>query len=142
MTKRRAVGAQRPDNALEAPVLAACRAELARLGYVEMPDAPAAPSPAATGLFWRVPLGPIMRGGAGGARSHPSPNPMAGFPDIAVISKNGFGSLLTFEVKSATGDLSPKQRAWKERLQAAGVRWALVRSVADLRAALIEWGEI
>jgi len=81
---------------------------------------------------WRVPLGPVMRGGGKAGHARPSPNPLKGFPDICVISKRFPGKLMAFEVKSDTGALRPEQKTWGERLRKAGVEWAVVRSLDDL----------
>lgn len=131
------------DRTLEAVILADVLNELDRIGYhrvdarhFDVPLVLPLP-PRCRGLYFRVPLGPMMHGG-----SRPAPNPMAGFPDIGMISLKRSGSLLTFEIKSSTGSLSIKQKVWSRLLQAVGVRWALIRSVDDLRAALLAWNEI
>lgn len=132
---------------LEAEILKECMATLETLGFERWDSKHADArintilSEKARGIFWRVSLGPIMRGGGHNGRAVPAPNEMAGFPDIAALSKRS-GRLLTFEAKSSNGVMSIKQKVWKERLQAAGARWALVRSAEDLRAALTDWGEL
>ena len=47
-----------------------------------------------------------------------------GYPDLTIAGASG---LLFAELKSATGVLSPDQRAWRDRLRAAGQPWRLWR---------------
>lgn len=47
-----------------------------------------------------------------------------GYPDLTIA---GPGGMLFAELKSSTGVLSPDQRAWRDRLRAAGQLWRLWR---------------
>jgi len=47
-----------------------------------------------------------------------------GYPDLTIA---GAGGMLFAELKSATGILAPDQRAWRDRLRAAGQLWRLWR---------------
>jgi hypothetical protein len=62
-----------------------------------------------------------------------------GFADLIVLSQ---GKVLFLEVKSATGSLSPAQKAFRDTVQAQGFPWALVRSIEDTLGALSEAGMI
>ncbi len=50
------------------------------------------------------------------------------------------GRLHAIEVKPARGRQSASQRERQAALEAAGARYAVVRSIEDARAALREWG--
>lgn len=65
---------------------------------------------------WRNYVGPIIQ-----RTGYPSPNPMAGLPDIFGVFKTNPGKLFAIEVKTKTGKLSPKQIKWIESLNKAGV---------------------
>lgn len=62
-----------------------------------------------------------------------------GFADLIVLSQ---GKVLFLEVKSATGSLSPAQKAFRDTVQAQGFPWALVRSIEDALGALSEAGMV
>lgn len=79
-----------------------------------------------------------VHGAAAGGRRKAS-GQIAGFPDLLVILPEPPGTLF-LEVKTAKGRVKPHQRDFHERLQAMGHRVAVVRSIADTRAALAEWG--
>lgn len=56
-----------------------------------------------------------------------------GFSDLMVIVQ---GRVLFLELKSATGSLSAPQRAFRDRIIAQGLPWALVRGIDDALEAL------
>ena len=58
-----------------------------------------------------------------------------GIPDIICIEK-GTGRYCGVEVKTATGKMSEHQLKWKQRIEAAGGRYILARSVDDVVNAL------
>lgn len=62
----------------------------------------------------------------------------AGVPDLVLLFPGG--SCAYVELKAAKGVLSDKQERWRDWLQDAGFRWALVRSVDEMRATLTGWG--
>jgi len=59
-----------------------------------------------------------------------------GWPDIEVIWR---GHFWTFEVKSETGRVSPEQRDCGADIIANGGRWAVVRSVDDVKRCIAAW---
>lgn len=62
-----------------------------------------------------------------------------GWPDyVAAVSPTG--RLLALELKAESGRQSPEQRAVQAALEAAGARYAIIRSLDDLRAVLAELG--
>ena len=66
---------------------------------------------------------------------HGSETMMAGLPDLAIIYR---GVPVYFEVKTATGQLSNRQRYVMRRLVASGAVVGVPRSVADASAMLDE----
>lgn len=62
-----------------------------------------------------------------------------GWPDLQFLFPDGITRYV--ELKTATGSLSPEQRAFRDRCQ--GMRpdmWALCRSVDDVAMTLTTWG--
>ena len=66
---------------------------------------------------------------------HGSETMMAGLPDLSIVYR---GVPVYFEVKTATGQLSDRQRYVMRRLIAAGAVVGVPRSVADASAMLDE----
>jgi len=63
---------------------------------------------------------------------------LAGMPDLMIIQP---GSIVRFiEVKSPTGRTQPEQQAMHAAFAAKGISFAVVRSLADVEAALFCWG--
>ncbi|MBO9457016.1 VRR-NUC domain-containing protein [Paracoccus sp. R12_1] len=60
-----------------------------------------------------------------------------GFADLIILTG---GRVLFLEVKSQSGRLSPAQRDFRDRVQAQGFGWALIRSVEDALGALADHG--
>lgn len=60
-----------------------------------------------------------------------------GFPDILIFA-GGQGYCL--EVKADKGRLTKYQKMLKDQLERQGIPYAVVRSVDEARAALVEWG--
>lgn len=70
-----------------------------------------------------------------------------GTPDLLFwwgVPQHFSGSVLlnagAIELKSATGRLSPEQKAWRDRFQAIGGKWALARSYQEVKDTLLLWG--
>lgn len=61
-----------------------------------------------------------------------------GAPDLIVFGKQG--QVGTIEVKAKGGTARRTQKDCQERLESLGHRYALCRSVDDVKAALGEWG--
>lgn len=61
-----------------------------------------------------------------------------GAPDVIAILPGG--RFLAIECKSAKGRQSPEQRAWQRLCEAAGGLYVVVRSAAELTAAMERWG--
>lgn len=61
-----------------------------------------------------------------------------GVPDLLIILPGG--RCAWAELKSATGTLSAAQKEWRDRLEAMGHDWRLVRSVEELQTYLKEIG--
>jgi hypothetical protein len=78
-------------------------------------------------LAWRIPLSAAMYTKPDGELVHRR-NPMAGFPDIAVVVG---GRLIAIEVKRPKGVLSQLQRDWIEKLEQAGAIAGVATSVDE-----------
>ena len=89
---------------------------------------------------WRNAIGPVIRGGNGKPLRF-SKSPIAGFPDLSGILKKSPGRMWAVELKAPDGTLENEQRDWLNKLAAAGVRCAVVRSVEGLASAFASWGE-
>jgi hypothetical protein len=63
---------------------------------------------------------------------------LAGVFDLTILTHDG--RLCFLEVKDAKGVMSAPQKAFGASLDAAGVPWAVVRSVDDARRVLSLWG--
>jgi hypothetical protein len=63
---------------------------------------------------------------------------LAGVFDLTILTESG--RLCFLEVKDRLGVLSKPQKAFGASLDAAGVPWAVVRSVDDARRVLSLWG--
>ena len=64
---------------------------------------------------------------------------MRGLPDIMGSLKNKPGHLFCIEVKKEKGQLSTKQKEWRERLEDAGVKYMVARSVLEVIENLELW---
>ena len=62
---------------------------------------------------------------------------LPGWPDLEVLHR---GRFLAFEVKAEGGRLSPAQSDVRAAMEAQGVPYAVVRSIDDVREALVDWG--
>lgn len=76
------------------------------------------------------------RGLLDGAR-HKAMGKCAGWPDLEVATG---GDLLFIEVKAEGGRLSKSQRHVRDLLLSQGFKYAVCRSVDDVRERLSEWG--
>jgi uncharacterized protein (UPF0261 family) len=63
---------------------------------------------------------------------------LAGVFDLTIITESG--RLCFLEVKDDKGVMSAPQKAFGSALDAAGVPWAVVRSIDDTRRVLSLWG--
>lgn len=86
-------------------------------------------------VVWRNYVGPILRG----KQKIPSPNPMAGMPDICGLLKDG--RLFAIEVKRPGGKVSPKQVKWITTLQDAGAVAFIARDLDTVRERLDSMSE-
>lgn len=80
-------------------------------------------------LFWRQNAGALFIGGRMvrlGAK---------GLPDIVIVIPPN-GKILGLEVKSKTGRLRPAQEEFRDRLLRSGGRYAVVRSLNEVRLAI------
>lgn len=90
----------------------------------------------AKGIFhWRVPLGPVLRGGG----KDYSKNPMKGFPDIAGIAPGSKGRLFAIEVKRPKGRFSQEQLDWQTKLEEADVLYIQAYSLDDVEEAFDDY---
>ena len=64
---------------------------------------------------------------------------VTGWPDLIVLPFANVGPVF-FEVKAPRGYPSPAQKSVHEQLTRLGYPVAVVRSVDDVRASLVEWG--
>jgi len=62
---------------------------------------------------------------------------VTGFPDLILLHR---GRAYGLEIKAEGGRMSPAQKAVQADFAAAGVPYAVVRSVDDARDALADWG--
>jgi hypothetical protein len=62
--------------------------------------------------------------------------------DGMTIEERAYGALCGLEVKTATGRQLPSQKAWQARAEAAGVRYAVVRSIKEALAAVEGWSRV
>ena len=62
----------------------------------------------------------------------------AGVPDIVIVRNGGFVAFI--EVKTQAGRLSNSQVDWRDWCGANSVPYAVVRSIGDVQAALLDWG--
>lgn len=62
----------------------------------------------------------------------------AGVADIVILRNPGLCALI--EVKTAKGNLSNSQKAFRDWCAANGFPYAVVRGVGDVQAALMDWG--
>jgi hypothetical protein len=63
---------------------------------------------------------------------------LAGVPDLALVGPNGRAYFV--EVKAPGGTLSLEQKALLGRLSELSAPWCVVRSLNDMRNALMAWG--
>lgn len=61
----------------------------------------------------------------------------AGAPDIVIV-RNG-GAVAFMEVKTSAGRLSNTQVEWRDWCGTNSVPYAVVRSIGDVQAALVDW---
>lgn len=61
-----------------------------------------------------------------------------GFPDLCVM--HSLGRVGFLEVKREGEKLRPEQEQWRDALATLGHKYAVVRSVEDVRETLLEWG--
>lgn len=77
---------------------------------------------------WRMPIGPVVRGGG----KVWSSNPLKGFPDVAgLCTKKYPGRFWALELKSTVGKVSSDQAAWLARLKMGGAAVAVIRNMGD-----------
>lgn len=94
---------------------------------------------------WRMPVGPVVHRKMirGVLREFWKKSPLKGFPDVAGVLKEPHrGVLFVLELKSKTGRVEPDQTAWLNDLSAAGVKTAVIRSIAELEAVFRDWQQI
>lgn len=100
----------------------------------------------ARGIFhWRMSVGPVIHrfGHGSSVKEVWKKNPLKGFPDVAgVLTRTHPGRLFTLEFKRPKGRVTPEQVAWMDRLQRAGCACAVVRSIDDVYAFFVRWGEL
>ena len=77
-------------------------------------------------FYWRSYIGPIMH-----RDKCPSPNPMAGFPDLSGFSLSKPHKFWCLEVKRKGGRCTPNQKLWHQRLRAHGVFVEVVVSLDE-----------
>ena len=62
-----------------------------------------------------------------------------GTPDILGVVPGTSGQLFGFEAKSPKGKQRPSQVTWQREAELRGVRYAVVRSLDDVREKMEEW---
>jgi hypothetical protein len=65
-----------------------------------------------------------------------------GFPDMTCFLFEKPPFFMELKSPTGTGRLSPDQKVWRDRLQAMGFDWFLIRSIDDVKAALKQTGVI
>jgi len=104
----------------EAQILKDCCNYLAALGY----------------LWWRMPIGPIVRSSAKGTIF--TKNALKGFPDIAGISKSHPGLFWACELKRHKAKTTEAQDSWQSRLLASGAYAFVAHSFPEFLEKLME----
>jgi len=102
------------------------------------------------GVFaWRANSGTQVIGASGSSARRVIRGAPAGTPDILLVvpiyadigagCPERIGMLAGLEVKSQTGKQLPSQKAWQEQAELEGVRYDVVRSIAEALAAVMRW---
>ena len=104
----------------EAQILRECCNYLAALGY----------------LWWRMPIGPIVRSSAKGTIF--TKNALKGFPDLAGISKSHPGLFWACELKRHKAKTTEAQDSWQSRLLASGAYAFVAHSFPEFLEKLME----
>jgi len=104
----------------EAQILKDCCNYLAALGY----------------LWWRMPIGPIVRSSAKGTIF--TKNALKGFPDLAGISKSHPGLFWACELKRHKAKTTEAQDSWQSRLLASGAYAFVAHSFPEFLEKLME----
>lgn len=89
--------------------------------------------------FWKQPMTGYFDPRRSVYRKQASRFARNGVPDICCIHR---GRFLGLEVKSKIGRVSEDQKAWHAGAQEAEGLVAVVRSVEDVRKALVEWNVV
>jgi hypothetical protein len=63
---------------------------------------------------------------------------LTGFPDLMMLNN---GSFWAFEVKAKGNYASDKQKAVGALIEANGGKWAVVRSIDDVKGCISEWND-
>jgi len=104
----------------EAQILRECCHYLVALGY----------------LWWRMPIGPIVRSSAKGTIF--TKNALKGFPDLAGISKSHPGLFWACELKRHKAKTTEAQDGWQSRLNASGAYAFVAHSFPEFLEKLME----
>lgn len=93
-------------------------------------------------LAWAVPNGAHVAGGEKErirkVAAMKADGLLPGVPDLTIITKQGAVGFL--EVKTPTGSVSQNQKHVHRVLRDRGAKVAIVRSIDDTKATLLEWG--
>lgn len=89
-------------------------------------------------IWWHTPNGELRTGRTGVKLKRMGVIP--GVPDFCLVLPDGRAAFL--EVKSATGRLSPEQKAFAERCAASGAVCTVVRSSREAETYLGVWGAL
>jgi hypothetical protein len=85
-------------------------------------------------FFWRQNTAPAIQKSEKGWQFRRMPkHVMRGVPDIILV-RPPQGKFVGLEVKRAMGKLSPEQEEFRDRSDAVGATYHVVRSIADVRA--------
>lgn len=79
-------------------------------------------------LHFRVPVGGVAHS-LGGGKIIYKKSPMKGFPDVAIVTRQGVLSVL--ELKSKTG-LRPEQKDWIAKLEATNANTCVARTPEEV----------
>jgi hypothetical protein len=85
---------------------------------------------------WRMPIGPVMH--SIGGRTIRKQSPIAGFPDIAGVTKDGL--FFAIELKSEKGKVAPHQQAWIDKLNNSMAVARVVKTPQELLNLIQELG--
>jgi hypothetical protein len=94
---------------------------------------------AASGVVWYHCPNGVSSSARTGARMK-AMGIVAGVSDMVFLLPSGLSCFM--EVKAPKGRLTPEQKVFRDRVEANGAQWAMVRTIDEALLKLKEWGII